>query len=114
MLEASQLERSLAEHNLGVLIDIKLNMSQQYALVAKRDNCMPIYISLSIAISLREVSLYLALMRPRLEYRVQFWAPRSKRNMKLLEKAQWKFMKMTKWNEHLFYEKKLRQVGLLS
>lgn len=56
MLEATHLESSLAEHNLGVLIDTQLNMSHQCTLVAKRDNGKLIYISLSIAIRLREIS----------------------------------------------------------
>uniref|UniRef100_A0A803JMC7 Reverse transcriptase domain-containing protein n=1 Tax=Xenopus tropicalis TaxID=8364 RepID=A0A803JMC7_XENTR len=115
-LNGTALGKSIMEKDLGVLVDNKLGCSKQCQAAAARAN--KVLSCIKRGIDSREegviLPLYRALVRPHLEYAVQFWSPVLKRDIIELERVQRRATKLVKGMESLSYEERLAKLGLFT
>ncbi|XP_041325761.1 triadin isoform X2 [Pyrgilauda ruficollis] len=109
-------EASAGEKDLGLLVDERLDMTQQCVLEVKKAVCILGCSKSSVASTSKEVilSLYSALVRPQLEYCVQDWEPEHKKDVDMLEQVQKGVIKLSTGLEHISYEDRLREMGQFS
>jgi len=89
-LGRERIENSPEEKDLEVLLDEKINVTQQCVLTAQKANLTLGCIKRRVASRLREgiLHLYSVLVRHHLESCLQLWSPQHKKDMDLLEQAQ--------------------------
>jgi len=92
-------------------MDKKLDLTQQCVLAAQKANCTLGCIKSSMASRSREniPSICSILVRPHLESCIQFW-----KDVDMLKQVQRRGTKMIRGLKQLFYEKRLRELGLFS
>ena len=83
------------EKDLGVSIDPLLNFEEHMANQVKKARCMAAMIFKSIVSRSSDIllPLYLALVRPNLEYGNVVWSPHKEKDKKFIEQIQWHFTK---------------------
>ena len=111
------LEGTSAEKDVGNLGDNRLAMSQQCASVTKKASGILGCIKKKCRQHIEgrdPPPLDSALVRPDLDYFVQFGAPKFKKDRDLLEGFQWRATKMVKDLDHLLYEERVSNLGLFS
>ena len=102
------------EKDLGVLISSDLKFSKQCIEVEKKAQKLLGYIKRQFKYRNKEIvlTLYNALIRPLLEYAVQFWSPALRKDIERLEKVQARATKLIPSLRRLSYEDRLRALDL--
>jgi len=100
------IENKPEDKDLWVLVDEKLNKTQQCALAAQKASHIPGFVKRSTASRSREVilPLYSALVRHHLDSCVHLWSLQHRKDIDLLERVQRRATKLFRGMEHLSYE----------
>ncbi len=95
-MNGTKLESVQCVKDLGVLVASSLKFSQQYKNAAGKANKMLGFINRNISFKTKDVilPLYTSLVRPHLEYAVQFWAPYDAKDTAKVEAIQRRATKM--------------------
>ena len=112
----SELQSVDEEKDLGVIISKNLKPNNQITKVVKTANKLVGFIGRTFSFKSEKVilTLYNSLVRPHLEYCVQFWSPYYRKDIEKLEKIQRRVTKMIPRLRNKSYENRLKELNLFS
>ena len=115
-LNGVQLSKVDQEKDLGVIISSDLKPQKHCKEVIKTANKLMGFIGRTFEYKSEKVirTLYNSLVRPHLEYCVQFWCPYYKKDIDKLERVQRKMTKMIPRLRNKSYEERLKELNLFS
>ena len=102
--------------DLGTIVTRDLKAHKQCEEACKKANRILGFISRNFEFKSADiiVPLYKSLVRPHLEYAIQFWSPYTIRDVEKLERVQRRATKLIPWLRNKSYEERLKHLGLLS
>ena len=115
-LQGKEIQSVEQEKDLGVIISNDLKFSKQCIKAEKSAQKMVGYIKRQFRCRNKEIviPLYNSLVRPQLEYAVQFWSPPLRKDVERLEAVQRRATKMIPSIRQLGYEARLESLNLYS
>ena len=115
-LQGKALESTDSEKDLGVVITSDLKFSKQCIAAEKKAQKLLGYIKRQFGYRKKEIvlSLYNSLVRPHLEYAVQFWSPSYRKDITRLERVQARATKLIPELRHMCYTDRLKELNLFS
>ena len=115
-MNGSELIKVDEERDLGVTISHDLKPSKQCSQVVKTANKLLGFIGRTFEFKSEKVilTLFNALVRPHLEYCVQFWSPYYRKDIEKLERVQRKATKMIPRLRNKTYEERLKELNLFT
>ena len=115
-MRGQKINTSNSVKDLGITITRDLKSSQQCNEAAKKANRMLGFIKRNFIFKSRDIviPLFKSLVRPHLEYAVQFWAPHLNKDIAKLESVQRRATKLIPAIRNKSYEERLKELDLYS
>ena len=115
-INGQTLENTASVKDLGVTISQNLKFSQQCNEAANKANRMLGFINRNFTFKSKDIilPLYTSMVRPHLEYAVQFWDPYLIKDIQKLEKVQKRATKLIPNLRNKPYEERLKELNLFS
>jgi ribonucleases P/MRP protein subunit RPP40 len=113
---ANEIKKVTQEKDLGVIVDRTGKSSEQCVLAVKKANSILGMIKRNIKFKSKNImiKLYKALVRPRLEYCVQFWSPFLRKDIDMMERVQKRATRLIEGFKDMSYEQRLAETDLIT